>query len=946
MSRYNLRPEAAYKRAEELLAVGDETSALQILQEALVRINRNVTTATLEPVVVKFIELCVNQNKSKFAKDGLMSYKNFAQNFDPLSIEKVCKKYINLVEEKLVEAQAKADKIGEEGVEDLEALETPESILLRAISLEDSKELSERNIVTPYLKLLWETYRNILDVLKNNNRLEGIYQEVTNKTFQFCIEHNRKNEFRRLSEVLRHHLTNFAKYAHQSHSVNLADPESLQRQISIRFGQLNTATELELWHEAFRSVEDIHSLLSNSKNAPKTGMMINYYNKVTKILFVSKNYLFHAAAQNRYYSTLKASGTKVSTEQRQDISSQALLSALSVPVITTAKIRSGLLDVDDSKSKTSRLTNLLNLSQAPTRSGILKELLADNILERVRSEIKALYKFLEAEFHPLSICKKVAPILKSLESRPEEAKYIPALREVILTRLLQQLSQVYTSIKVDSVVKLASLSSSYSYDATAIEKIIMNGCKRGELSIKIDHATKAITFESDMYSSSNTKVDEGTLLQKTPSELMRTQLTSLAKRLHCAVNMIDPSVQAEKKEARLNAISNALKSSEEEHKRIINRRAIIERRKEIAETLQIRKEKEEAREKALRLQKEQEAERLRLLEESKLREEERKRKEIESIQLEEAKKLAESIKEKMKIEVELKDLNTDKLMQIQVEHLEKEKNEIQSKLKSVGRHLDHYERALRKEEIPLLEEDYQRQLKSDKAYHKASQKAIIELSRAKYDEDMAIKGRLSRILTSYNSFKERITNKRQEAHSIKLAELQAKLKEAKDARIKEYNDLREAKRVELEEERKKMEEARALELKREQEEKERLEKEKIRKAEEEASKAAKEAEEKERRRKLDEIARKQREREEAADEKIRAAREAVRNSTAPSTKGRPGFGAKKPEPTQSAANPPAVGQAKAGGWRAREAERQAKENKDKESKGDDGFTTIRSAKRS
>ncbi|KAI0230467.1 eukaryotic translation initiation factor 3 subunit A [Massospora cicadina] len=854
MSRYNFRPESAFKRAEELLGVGQEAPALQILLEMVTRVNRSVSVTTMEPIMLKFIELCVSQKKSKFAKDG--------------SIETVVKKYIALVEEKLSEAQAQADKLVEEAVEDLEELETPESLLMWTVSGEENKDRTDRKVVTPYLKMLWEAYRNILDILKNNSRIESIYQIVAAKTFRFCLEHKRKNEFR-----------NFAKYSHQTHSVNLNDAESLQRQLSIRFGQLNTATELELWHEAFRSVEDIHNLLSTTKKVPKASMMVNYFSKLTKILLVSQNYLFHAAAQNRYYTTLKSSGVRVSLEQRQDISSQVLLSVLSVPVITTPKIRAGLVDQDDTKSRSARLTNLLGLSSTPTRAGLLKELLGDNILERVRPEVRRLYDYLEAEFHPLSICKKVAPILLELEARPDEAKYVAPLREVILTRLLQQLSQVYTTIKIDSVVKLASLAPTFEYDAITIEKIIMNGCKRGELTIKVDHHSRAITFETDIYANNTTKVAEGTQLQKTPSELMRTQLANLGKRLDFAINLIDPSIQEAKRQAKKEAIALALASAEVEHKKAIGRRAIIERRKEIAETLQIRKEKEEAREKALKLQLEQELVRQRLAEESKLREEERKRREIERIKLEEAKKLAESIKEKMNIEIELEDLNTDKLLEIQVEHLEKEKNAMQSKLKSIARHIDHLERAYRKEEIPLLERDYQRQLKADKTFYEMSQRTFLEASKAKHEENLAMKSRLSNILPAATKYSQDLLANRNKVHQAKLVELQAQLEIEKEARRSEFRKLKEVQRQTEAEARKKAEEEAALLQAREREERERKERQK---AEEEAKRAADE----ERQHKLNEIARIQAEADRKAEEKIALNRQGATSFKSPPATGK------------------------------------------------------------
>jgi translation initiation factor 3 subunit A len=172
-------------------------------------------------------------------------------------------------------------------------------------------------------------------------------------------------EFRRLCETLRLHLSNVAKYAHQTHAINLSDAETLQHHLDTRFAQLNTSVELELWQEAFRSVEDVHNLLTMAKKAPRPAMMANYYEKLTKIFLMSGNALYHAAAWGRYHAIVTSIGGK-SEEEMTKLAGQVLVSALAVPV--------GLQDEDqDGKSKTSRLTALLGLTRAPTRAGLIKD---------------------------------------------------------------------------------------------------------------------------------------------------------------------------------------------------------------------------------------------------------------------------------------------------------------------------------------------------------------------------------------------------------------------------------------------------------------------------------------------------------------------------------------------------------------------------------------------
>ena len=119
-------------------------------------------------------------------------------------IQLVLKKFIELAAEKVTVAQAKADEVqstieattGSASVDDLEASETPESILLATVSGEQSRDRTDRAIVTPWLKFLWEAYRTVLDILRNNARLEILYQSTATQAFDFCLKYTRKTEFR------------------------------------------------------------------------------------------------------------------------------------------------------------------------------------------------------------------------------------------------------------------------------------------------------------------------------------------------------------------------------------------------------------------------------------------------------------------------------------------------------------------------------------------------------------------------------------------------------------------------------------------------------------------------------------------------------------------------------------------------------------------------------
>lgn len=812
---------------------------------------------------------------------------------------------LSLAEEKVAEARAKADKIAVD-VDDLEASETPESIMLSTVSGDQSRDRTDRAVVTPWLKFLWEAYRTVLDIMRNNSRLETLYNAVTLKAFQFCLTYDRKTEFRRLCEILRNHFLNVAKYSHQPHAVNLNDPETLQQYLESRFAQLNAAAELELWQEAFKSVEDIHTLLTTSKRPPKPQMMANYYEKLTKIFMVSDDYLFHSAAWNRFSAIERVVNKNLTDAEQSRMASVVLLSALAIPIITTTKTRPGYVEADEYRvQKLNRLSMLMGLNAHPTRTGLLKEALNKNILSRVRPEIRDLYNILEVQFHPLSICKKINPIMSKLSEDADLAKYVRPLHQVILTRLLQQLSQVYTTVKLDFVLNLASFPAPFNYDAATIEKFIMNGCKRGELNIRIDHASQSLIFETDLFAPPKDTVTEGIQLQSSPADLMRTQLSRLGVSLHAVVQMIDPAVKENAEKAKQEVVQRALAGAEQEHKQALARKLVIERRKEIIETEIARKEKLIAQEKAAAAAKKAELERKRVEEDMKRREEERLKRIQEEIQRDQAKRIAEEISSKTGLqlkpeEIEQSDVKT--LLDLKVSRLQTEQKELSDRLKQISKRIDHTERAFRKEEIPLLEKDYEQQQKTDKAFYEASKKAELAASKVQHEENMKLKARLSRIIVDYRTYKSKMEQERQEATNAKRRAADEAIAQEKAERIAQWRQKREE-LIKIREQ----EEAEAH--RREQEERERAEAAERERVEKEARLAKEREARAEQQKKLDEIARKQAEREAEIERKLQAEKAAALGKSA--------------APEKKAYTPPGMrtGGAAEGGWRAREAAR-------------------------
>ncbi|CAL3964956.1 hypothetical protein PZA11_002168 [Diplocarpon coronariae] len=830
------KPENVLKRAHELMGVGQSQAALNLLHEHITsKRSRNAPITSLEPVMLLLVEQSVEQKKGKLAKDALYQYKNISQNTNVGTIELVLKRFIELAEEKVKIAQAKADEVQSSldtsaataSVDDLEASETPESILLSTVSGEQSRDRTDRAIVTPWLKFLWETYRTVLDILRNNARLEIMYQSTAMQAFEFCQKYTRKTEFRRLCELLRNHVQTAAKYSAQMHAINLNDPDTLQRHLETRFQQLNVAVELELWQEAFRSVEDIHTLLNLSKRPPKNVMMANYYEKLTRIFLVGENYLFHAAAWSRYYNLLRQSASMMASGQSKkadnpatseaDLSKAAsfvLLSALAIPVISTSRSRGALVDIDEAKkNKNSRLTHLLGMAQAPTRAVLFKDAMSKGLLKRARPEIRELHQILEVDFHPLSICQKISPILAKIGTDPEMEKYILPLQQVILTRLFQQLSQVYETVDLEFVENLAKFPEPFQVSRDTIEKFIMNGNKKGDLAIRMDHATGVLSFDTDVFSSTKavqagsgggsaeSETSSVQRLQSTPSEIVRTQLTRLARSLFVTCQYVDPTFNEGRIRSRDAAFARARAGAEQEHLDILSRKEVITKRKEEASEIQARKEKEESTQKRIRAAKLQEAEDKRLAQEQKDREDKRLKAELDRVRKEELKKQIADLKLGPKaIDVDLENidnLDSNDIRRIKLQQLEREKNDMNEKLRVTGKRIDHLERAFRKEEAKKLPQDYASQRERDlKAYEKTKEQTLKD-AKAKHAESVELKHRLSRLVSHYEGYRETIVERRHDEFEKRRRDAQRELEKAVAARKKEFRERKAREKREL-----------------------------------------------------------------------------------------------------------------------------------------------------
>ncbi len=475
-----------------------------------------------------------------------------------------------------------------------------------------------------------------------------------------------------------------------------------------------------------------------------------------------------------------------------------------------------------------------------------------------------------------------------------------------------QVSQVYQSIQFNRLLELAPFADSF-----RLESVIVSSVRNNAMQIRIDHRTQTVHFGTDLAVAQSRDVAEGPHLQDMPSEQIRTQLMRMLEVLDKSLKTIHPDkVKIENDALRAKIVEAYHHSKHREHKRVLDRHKAIEERKEYLEKLSIHREAEEQRKQEQQLRERQRAE-----------EERRKADQIkrdELIQQEQLRKIKDETREMKKRQMastevgakilskldakDFAELDNDDILAMQVQELEKEKRELQARLKAQEKKVDHVERAKRKEEIPLLKEASEKDKEEDKVWWRNKEADRIKQAIADREVAVETKKRMIRMKEDKDSFLTDLLKERKSIFDRKLKEYSVKLEKERAAKLAERKRQRREDRRDKwiqekeEEEQRKREE----EIKREREERARQEKLRREKEEEEYRKN------KER---LDAIAAKQREREREMEERMARDREEARD------RNRGEGGRDRGEERDQWRRPPAGGDEERGGgggsWRDR-----------------------------
>jgi translation initiation factor 3 subunit A len=660
--------------------------------------------------------------------------------------------------------------------------------MLSTMTVGGLKDRTDRDLVLPWLKFLWETYRSILELLHKNVKLERVYSKTCERAFAFCLDYQRTLEFRRLCEMLRQQLSNIQKQIASLPTTKLSKlglgsavdwtPESIEIQLQIRFNQLEVATTMEQWNEGFRTVEDIYSIMQLFKKVPKPKLMSVYYEKLTRIFWSSENYLFHAYAWSKYYQLYQEYKKEtMKSEEKNLLASSVLLSAICIPSLKNPSVASASNEVSSSGNgnmswlyddedilfeKNQQMALLLDFQSNPTRDALLGGIVSKGVLEDAYPEMKQLYAILETRFCPLTMISEVAPILTFVKNHSILSQYAPLLQKVLILKCVSQLSTVFSTYKISS---LQNLMRSLGMSSVEIEKILVDSSGKGKIfQLSIDHSTDCYHFGS--------QVDQSTIIEN--------QVVKFGYQFQKIVERIEPQSVATSA-ASYNEYFNLIKKSYQEEAQqsltwIVERKMIIERRKEGLERLQKDKVEKEERRKLEEegLRKLEEVRRLKLEEDERNREKIRKLQELKTIQ-----RMVKTFESYGKIvdENQLKELTEKErreLLQKTQEEAKKGKDDEVKRLAEQWKALDYKTRVIRIESRERHSEQYNQQLEADQEVYKQKVLTFLKDQEEKHAIALETRNRLSRTRVYRQAFEQQMIDQQQQIYDDKLTALKAK----------------------------------------------------------------------------------------------------------------------------------------------------------------------------
>jgi len=451
--RHRSNPEAVLKKATGTVKLGDKEDAWNIISEYLASRNKKGWRAAVNEMMSLFVDLCVELRKSP--KDGFIQYRHHCSQL-----------HLDSLEQNLRELIEKATTRGNEEHDEL--LEQFEGQDLQ--DPEVRKKYTKAQFQLPSLKFQWTTYRVVLDVLRNNQKLDPLYQETVRGAIRYCTTYNRTSEYRKLCDVCRKHLRWI--FDHQTPGKNFVEigtQNMLSIYLNTRFLLLENATKLQLWQEAYRLITDIYELRQKSTIPLEPSLEKNYYNKLAQIFIGSNNVVLHAYAVIRYFVLLRdewerqESGLQVrrkkdeeplTEDQIKKIAMKCILATCATPPPRCLSDTIGpAMNSEDDKFRL--MCDKLHFHSRPNQKNLCDQLEKEEISDGLPQVFSEIQKVMMSDNSPLTLCSEVMRVMNQIiEANEDLAVYMEPMKQACARKLIVSVSKMYKSIPMDRLLKM------------------------------------------------------------------------------------------------------------------------------------------------------------------------------------------------------------------------------------------------------------------------------------------------------------------------------------------------------------------------------------------------------------------------------------------------------------------------------------------------------------
>lgn len=785
-------------RIEELVNLGQSEAALETLSSFLAqKRTRYLNPVAVEPVVTRLITLATDLHKGRAIREALVRFKRaYYDNPEGLkTLSAIVKKFVDdfmkALEEK--ESTAPEEKKEDETREIVSDDVTPFSVMYAASKKKPVNTVeSSEDELSPLINFAWESYRSILDILCNNTYLEPAYSQVSQRCLSFVAKFNKKDQFRRLNELLRNHLKDTVHYQFQLGSnpivVNLKDMDVFQRFADQRFAQLKVCIKFELWHEAFKSIEDIHRLWKlNEAFKPRAIVLASYYEGIAKTFLASGNYLINAYALTKFFD-LYQTNPNATEDNFKHYASIIFMACLAVPEDELPTV---------GYDPQLRICGLLDLESKPTRKELFDFVLQEQFYQYVAPELKELYNILNnfnsADIESLKT-NLSSSVIKDLSEKVIYQDYLAPLRDYMIRKIYVALSETNKSITTEALFKAASLPAPFSLDHFDLFNSLIQVASDDYIFFTLDEENDTVNFVHDPYelivetdapaveeedeeeeeeeatgqevSEEGIEEEEEEIIDHQPIHIrkVKRRMMFITEELSQNEYYNNSSYTEKVRMIRDKLIAEEQRIIDQEQKSIDlakNEEEALTKKKQIEETEQAAIQRE------IRRKQEKEAEERLKIEEAERKEDEKKKKIDQDLQDKAVKLAIEKLNQAGFMKINPKDYkkySVDKLKNMELDAMIKDRSEFEEKLPSLFSKADYFHRAQMEVERPQLKQRLELIKNESKERNDKLIAQLREQALEKHNKAIALHELLTPSFADFVSVKKSIISDRKEQY--------------------------------------------------------------------------------------------------------------------------------------------------------------------------------------